>query len=446
MGRKLRVADIAGISFFIYSIYFGAGNLIFPIKVGYRVGTELTSSMIGFVLAAVALPGLVLWACTRVDGGLHKITEPLPRWFGVLISVLLYLIIGPFLGLPRFSGVAYTTVQPLVGDGGSVGRLIFSLIFFSITLALAINPARILQVVGKIMAPVLVVVLLSIAIGAIFFPQGPVGVPDPGLGATSDLDYFVFGFQEGYQTLNALASLILGIVIITAVHGLGLNKQEVGHYTMMGMLFGGIGLAVTFSTLGYLGSTSHALVGMPPAAVTGAEIAPPYADALYGIWGTLALAIVVMLACLTTAIGIVTACGEYFTKLYPKIGYRTWATGFTILSVFVANIGLGPLLAAAKPVLLGIYPIAMCIAILSLLKERMINQRSVFMSTLIPVVPLGIIEGARIAGMGAAIEVSSLLQWLPLFNEGFGWLLPALVFYSIAMAFDRRAAGAAENG
>ena len=436
MVQKIRAVDIAGISLFVFSLFFGAGNLIFPIKVGYRVGTELTPAMIGFALSAIVLPGIVLWACTRVDGGLDKITEPLPKWLGVLIAIILYLIIGPFLGLPRFSAVAYTTIQPLVGDGGVVGRLIFSLIFFGVTLVLALNPAQILQVVGKIMAPVLVIVLLFIAAGAVFFPQGPVALPDAGLNATKTLDYFVFGFEEGYQTLNALGILITGIVIITAVHGLGLNKEAVGRYTMLGMFFGGIVLAVTFVALGYLGSTAHDLVGLPPANITGAEIAPVYADALYGQWGTIALAIVVLLASLTTAIGVITACGEYFCKLYPSIGYRPWAIAFTILSVFIANIGLGPLLDAAKPVLLGIYPVAMCIAFLSLVKDKMRNQRFIFMSTLAPVIPLGVIECAQVAGMDTFIHASRSIDWLPMFDEGFGWVAPALLFFTISMAIS----------
>ena len=168
MIKKPSFIDIAGISFFIYSIYFGAGNLIFPIRIGYRVGHYITPAMIGFIVAAVILPALVVWACTRVDGGVEKVTAPLPRWFAVLIGILMYLIIGPLLGLPRFSGVAYTTLQPLLPDdnGGKTLPMIFSVIFFGATLALSINPARILQIVGKIMAPALVVVLLAIAISA----------------------------------------------------------------------------------------------------------------------------------------------------------------------------------------------------------------------------------------------------------------------------------------
>ncbi|MEH6581181.1 MAG: branched-chain amino acid transport system II carrier protein [Halioglobus sp.] len=435
MAKKPGFVDIAGISFFIYSIYFGAGNLIFPIRIGYRVGDHLTPAMIGFVVAAVILPAMVVWACTRVDGGVEKVTAPLPRWFAVLIGILMYLIIGPLLGLPRFSGVAYTTLQPLLPDdnGGKTLPMIFSVIFFGATLALSINPARILQIVGKIMAPALVVVLLAIAIGAILFPQGPVALPDESLGATNTMDYFLFGFEEGYQALNALGSLVLGIVIISAVHGLGLDKKGVAHYTMVGMLGAGIGLTVTYGALAYLGATAHDLVGVPQSAVTGAEIAPPYANALYGIWGTIALAIVILLACFTTAIGIITACGEYFSKLFPSIGYKTWATVFTALSILIANIGLGPLLIAAKPLLLGIYPIAMCIVFLSLLKNTMKNQRFVFVFTLIPVVPLGILEGAITAKIAAVEPIVNAINWLPLFDEGFGWLFPALVFYIIGM-------------
>jgi branched-chain amino acid:cation transporter, LIVCS family len=162
------------IAFLIYSFYFGAGNLIFPIKVAYRVGPELLPAMTGFILAAVALPALILWACARVDGGIDKVTEVLPKPLALFLAVTLYLIIGPLVALPRFSGVAYTTIQPLLGDAGAapVGLLLFSLLFFGMTLALAINPSKILDIIGKFMAPILVLVLMLIAFGAVFSHRG----------------------------------------------------------------------------------------------------------------------------------------------------------------------------------------------------------------------------------------------------------------------------------
>lgn len=427
------------IAFLIYSIYFGAGNLIFPIKVGYRVGPELWSAMTGFILAAVALPALVLWACARVDGGFDKVTQALPKPFALVLAVSLYLIIGPFLGLPRFAGVAYTTIQPLLGDAGgsNIGLLIFSLLFFSLTLVLAINPGKILDIVGKIMAPILVVVLLVIALGAVFAPQGPISGVDPQLGLGSAMGFFAYGFEEGYLTLNAIGSLIIGIVILNSVHGLGFDRDDAGRYTMQGMLFAGIGLAVTFAALSYLGATSHELVGLPQHEVTGAEITPVYAQALYGIWGMIALALAVILACLTTAIGLISACGSYFSKVMPIMGYRGWAISFSILSVVVANMGLGPLLATARPVLLGFYPIAMCVALLSLVQDRMPNRRFVFSFTLVPVVPLGIIEGLRTSDVQKLNALYDALAWLPMYREGFGWVIPALVFFGVGMVISK---------
>ena len=437
MPSKIKTADLMGISFLIYSIYFGAGNLIFPIRVGYRVGDEIGIAMVGFILAAVVLPGIVLWACTKVGGGLDDMCKPLPKFLGLFIAISLYLIVGPFLGLPRFSGVAYQTIQPLTGVSSSMGQLIFSLLFFSVTLVFAIKPGRILAIVGKFMAPMLVLVLLLVAGGAVFAPQGPVATPDPLLSTRGATGFFVFGFEEGYQTLNAIGSLILGIVIMTSVRGLNLEESDVRHYTMKGMVFAGTGLAITFAALSYLGATSHSLVDIPTTEVTGAEISPPYAQALFGIWGAIALAIVVTLACLTTAIGLISACGQYFSKVFPVFDYKKWTIMFSILSVVVANMGLGPLLATMRPVLLGVYPIAMCIALLSLVKDKMPDERFVFMFTLIPVIPLGIVEGIKATGSQAFQGLYDALSWLPLFWEGFGWVLPGLLFFAIAMVITR---------
>ena len=444
MAQKIRIIDIVGISFLIYSIYFGAGNLIFPIKVGYRVGTEMLPAMVGFILAAVVLPAIVLWSCCRVDGGLGKIVDPLPRAIGLTIAVSLFLIIGPFVALPRFSGVAYNTIQPLIGSegGGASGRFVFSLLFFSATLVLALRPGKILDIVGKVMSPVLVLVLLFIAGGSILFPQGPVAEPDIAFFAKSNTEFFVFGFEEGYQTLNALASLILGLVILNAVRGLGLEGREVERYTMLSMLFAGLGLALTFAALSYLGATSHELVDVPPHLATGAEMAPYYARALYGPVGEIALAIIVTLACLTTAIGLIAACSQYFHQLRPSVSYVGWAITFTLISILCANVGLGPLLLAAKPVLLGVYPMAMSLSLLSLVRAKLWNTRVVYLITLIPVFPLSALEGLRAAELQFAQQAHETLLWLPLQAEGFGWLLPGCIFFFLAVMIgsftDRR--------
>ena len=426
--------DLIAIAFLIYSIYFGAGNLIFPIKVGFRVGTELTPSMIGFILAAVALPAIVLWACAKVGGGLDKITGALPKWMALTMAISLYIIIGPFVGLPRFSGVAYQTVLPLMGgERSALGIFIFSLVFFGVTLYFAIKPGKILDVVGRFMAPVLVVVLLFIAFGAVFAPQGPVASPDPTLALGSAAGYAAYGFEEGYQTLNALGSLVLAVVILNSVRGLGLEGRELETTTMKGMIIAGIGLAITFAALGFLGATAHDLVDKPQNAVTGAEMSPPYAMALYGTWGMIALAVVVTLACLTTAIGLISACGSYFSQNVPIAGYAGWTVIFSIASVLMANIGLGPLLALARPVLLGVYPIAMCVAILCHFQNRMPNRQLVFLITLIPVIPLGIIEGLRTGGVERFSGLYESLSVLPMYSLGFGWVIPAIVFFALGM-------------
>jgi len=439
MREEIKKTELLAVAFLIYSIYFGAGNLIFPIKVGYRVGAELLPAMTGFILAAVALPALVLWSCVRVDGGIEKVTAVLPKSLSLILAVTLYLIIGPLLGLPRFAGVAYATIQPLLGVEGDFpyGLLVFSLLFFPLSLLLAINPGKILDVVGKFMAPILITVLLLIAFGAVFNPQGAIVPVDPEFSKRSAIGIFSYGFEEGYQTLNAIGSLIIGIVILNSVHGLGFDRQDVGRYTMQGMLFGGIGLAVTFAALGYLGATAHELVDLPQHQITGAEITPVYARALYGMWGMIALALVITLACLTTAIGLISACGAYFNKIAPVMSYRGWTILFTILSIFVANMGLGPLLATAKPVLLAFYPIAMCVALLSLVQDRMPNPRFIFLVTLIPVIPLGLIEGLRSSEVQKFDSLYDALSWLPMYQEGFGWMLPGLLFFIMGMFFSK---------
>ena len=437
--KKIRPIDLVAISFLIFSIYFGAGNLIFPVKIGFRVGENLTPTLIGFILASAALPALVLWACLRVNGGLDKITEALPKPLALLTGITIYTIMGPFVGLPRFAGVSYKTIQPLLGGVGesSSGLLIFSLIFFGITLKYALTPGKILDVVGKVMAPLLVGVVLLIAFGAVFAPQGQMAATDPKL-STSAMKLFAFGFQEGYQTLNAMGSLVMSLVILNTVRQLGLRESEITSFTMKGMLLTCIGLAITFTALAYLGATAHSLVDLPQHAVTGAEVTPVYAQALFGKMGVVALAIVITLACLTTAIALISSCGTYFSRIFPAISYRNWAIIFTIASLFGANIGLGPLLALARPVLLSIYPVAMTLALLCLVQHRMSDRRFVFLTTLAPVVILSIFTGLKMGGVHSLTPLYEAFAWLPMAKLGFGWVIPALVFYGIGMMLSKK--------
>ena len=429
MNSSLSKQDIIGLGFMTFALFLGAGNIIFPPQVGQLAGDNLWFAALGFLLTGVGLPLLVVVALARVGGGLATLTSPIGKVAGVIFGLAVYLTIGPLFATPRTATVSFEIgFVPFIGNS-SLGLALYSFVFFIVVMLISLYPGRLLDTVGKLITPVLILGLVVLALAAIFWPVGTVSLPS-GLYVEQP---FAQGFTQGYQTMDALGALVFGIVIVNAIRERGITKKHLlTRYAIYAGVIAAISLALVYVSLIWLGASSGLLA---PNASTGAPILNAFVHHVFGPMGNVLLAIVIILACLTTAIGLVSACGMYFSSILP-IPYRTAIVIVSLLCMLVANQGLEQLIAIAEPVLLTIYPIAIALIALSLASSYWHKASRVFIPTLSVATLFGLLDGLR--AMGFSHLIPAQLHELPGADLGLGWILPVLVALVLAALWDRK--------
>ncbi|CAD5377867.1 branched chain amino acid transporter (LIV-II) [Pseudomonas sp. OF001] len=426
--NHLKTVDVLGLGFMTFALFLGAGNIIFPPSAGLAAGEAMWSAALGFLLTGVGLPLLTVVALARVGGGMAQLTAPLGKSAGLLFAVTVYLAIGPLFATPRTAVVSFEMgIAPLAGSG-SLAQALYTLVYFALVLFLALNPGRLLERVGKLITPVLIVALLVLGGAAVFAPAGTVGATAPDYQAAPLMQ----GFLQGYLTMDTLGALVFGIVIATAIRDHGVDMaHRVTRYSILAALIAAIGLALVYLALFRLGATSHAIAGD---AQNGVQILTAYVQHTFGMAGSLLLALVITLACLTTAVGLITACGEFFSNQFP-VSYRTVVIVVSLFSLLVANLGLTQLISFSVPVLVGLYPLAIVLVLLSLTDGLWLHPPRVFRPVMAMTLVFGVFAGLDAAGLKALVP--GWLGSLPLAEHSLGWLLPALLTLLGAMIFDR---------
>ena len=426
--NALKRPDILALGFMTFALFLGAGNIIFPPSAGMAAGENIGLAALGFLLTGVGLPLLTIVALARVGGGMAQLTAPLGKGAGILFAVAVYLAIGPLFATPRTAVVSFEMgVAPFVGNSAT-SLLIYSLAFFAAVLFLALNPGQLVDRVGKFITPVLLAALLVLGGAALLLPAGEIGQVAGDYQAAP----FVQGFLQGYLTMDTLGALVFGIVIATAIRDRGVsNTALVTRYSMIAGLIAAVGLSLVYLALFYLGATSQGIAGE---AQNGVQILTAYVQHTFGTAGSLLLAVVITLACLTTAVGLLTACGEFFSKLLP-FSYRTVVVTFGLFSLLVANQGLTQLISFSIPVLVGLYPLAIVLVGLSLLDGFWLSSARIFRPVLAVTLIFGLVDGIAAAGWGD--WVPAVFSQLPLADQSLGWLLPVLVTLLLAVIADR---------
>jgi len=425
---RLKGLDLLALGFMTFALFLGAGNIIFPPSAGMAAGQSIWPAATGFLLTGVGLPLLTVVALARVGGGMDRLTAPLGRIAGTLLAVAVYLAIGPLFATPRTAVVSFEMgVAPFTGNSATP-LLAYTLVFFAATLFLVLNPGQLVNRVGKFITPVLLAALLVLGGAALFAPAGEIG-------ATAE-SYrngpLLKGFLEGYLTMDTLGALVFGIVIATAIRDRGVSAPAlVTRYSMIAGAIAAVGLSLVYLALFYLGATSQGIAGD---AQNGVQILTTYVQHTFGTTGSLLLAMVISLACLTTAVGLTAACGEFFSSLLP-VGYRTVVVVFTLFSLVVANQGLTQLISVSVPVLVGLYPLAIMLVSLSLLDRFWLVQSRIFIPVMTVTLVFGVADGLSAAGFSD--WVPELFTTLPLAAQSMGWLVPVLVTLVAAIVVDR---------
>ncbi|MDV2684752.1 branched-chain amino acid transport system II carrier protein [Alkalihalophilus lindianensis] len=432
MNRTLPMKELAALGFLMFALFLGAGNLIFPPLLGQEAGTSLWPAIIGFLVTGVGLPLLAIIAVSQVNGDLHQLANRVHPVFAIIFSFTVYLAIGPFFGIPRTGTVAYEIgVVPFLANGQTTTSLLLStLIFFSLTFLLALNPAKLVDRIGKFLTPLLIILIAIVSLRGIFAPMGSF---EP-----AEIKYengaFFSGFIEGYLTMDTIAALVFGIVIMNRLAEKGVkDRAAIQSFTIKAGLIAGVGLSLVYLSLGYLGASSVSTIGRLD---NGGAILASVANVLFGSTGSIILALVITFACLTTSIGLVSACGEFFAKRFTSVSYPVIIFILCVFSFTMANLGLSQLIAVSLPVLVAIYPIAIVLITLSFFHKIIGERRSIYVGALIGAGLISLLDGITTAGVN--LESITFLQWIPLHAEGLGWLIPSIIGGLIGWALSKR--------
>lgn len=412
------------IGFMLFALFLGAGNIIFPPQLGQMAGENIVVAMIGFLITGVGLPLLGIIAVAKNGGDLEMLAGRINPYFGIIFTSIVYLSIGPFFAIPRTGAVAYSIgVETFLTDAAKnswVPLFITTFIFFGITFFLAYNPSKIVNRVGKFLTPALLIIISLLAIKAIITPMGEVGSAQ---GTYID-NAFGESFIQGYLTMDVLASLVFGILIIQSLAARGVtDKAQQIKITIFSGIVAAVGLAFVYVSLGYIGVTSTSVIGFHD---DGGTIISLAAQQLYGQAGNIILSAVIILACITTAVGLLSANATFFHKVFPKISYKTYLVIFALFSFAVSNFGLNDLINISLPVLVAIYPIAIVLMIFALFGNFFNHAPSVYGVALIFTGVVALYDGIKQAGFEFE-AYDKLLSVLPLYEQGIAWVVPALV-------------------
>ena len=422
------------LGFTLFSMFFGAGNLIFPPGVGAQAGNLTWLAMVGMAVSAVGLPVLGVVA-VALSGGLDTLGDRVHPLFSRVFTIVAYLAIGPCLAIPRTASTSFEmAVPPFVGADAPIGMLqiLYSLVFFALALVVALRPEKLTDRLGKIMCPILLLLIVVTFIGSLVDPLEGYGAPQSELYAAAPV---ARGFLDGYQTMDTIAALVFGIIIALNIRARGVEEDsDVVRYTVRAGWMAGVLLLVVYAMLAHIGALSG---GAFPGATNGAEVLTNLVPALFGTPGSVLLAAIFVIACFNVCVGLISSCAEYFNMICPKLSYRTWAILFAAVSMLIANAGLDLILSLSVPVLSIIYPVAIALIALALLHRWVGRRPLVYPVTVLFTGMASILYTLRdLKVLPAAL--SDLLGAMPLAEQGLGWLLPALVGMVVGLALPQR--------
>lgn len=437
MKNKLTAKELVCIASMLFGLFFGAGNLIFPIYMGQLAGGNMWQAVTGFLITGVGMPllGVAAIGISRSDG-LIELSGKIGRVYGIIFTCALYLTIGPFFAIPRCATVPFTVgVEPILKQGVNLKFALaaFSLLFFAVVLGFSLFPGKILTWVGKILNPLFLIFLGALVVTALVRPMGAIkeAVPVDGYASAA----FTTGFLEGYNTMDALASLAFGIIVIDVIRNLGIKEPKaVARNTVSAGIFSCIIMAVIYTAVTVIGAQSRNLYEV---CENGGEVFSLVAKHYFGNVGIIILAVTVTFACLKTAVGLVTSCSETFCKLFPGVfSYKIWAVIFSTLSFTFANLGLNSIIAYAIPVLMLLYPLAITLIFMGIFGNFFSHSKYVYRFvtgfTLFAAVFdfLSALPENAVSALHLEKITELMKQLLPLAEYGLGWIAPALIGFA----------------
>lgn len=420
--EKLKPSLIIPIGLMLFSFFFGAGNLIFPPVLGQMAGQNIGWGMLGFCLSGVGFPLLgVLAVAMKKSDNPDAIAMPMHPLYARIVTILCALAIGPLFAIPRTAAVSFDTgisaLLPAAFDG--FGLPLYSVFFFILTYFFSINPSKIIGSIGNFLSPMLLICLAVLVVCVLVNPTGSLQMPNPEFTTTP----FFRGFQEGYNTMDLLAAILFGSITIKAIEAQGItDKAVLTKLCSYAGLIAAFFLAIIYVALAYTGALSINVFGIIP---NGATLLSKICTYYMGFGGQIVLALIIFFACLTTSIGLTTAISGYFAELSNnRIQYERLVLFISAFSLLVANFGLENIIKFSIPVICMLYPIIIALVILNIGRVIIHDDTLTFRLCLTLTTIFAIFDGLRVANIRFMALDNFLAQNLPLFDIGFGWVVP----------------------
>jgi len=411
------------VGFALFAMFFGAGNLILPPFLGFFAGSQWYLVALGFVISAVGLPLLGIFAHARLQGGMFNFAEKISPVFSLLFCILIY-IISVALPAPRTAAVTHEiAVQPFF----DVSPLTTSIIYFLLVFVFVIKRSTVINNIGKFLTPAILLLLLSIIISGFFSEYKPMGKPVTKL-------LVLYGFFEGYQTFDAIAALVVGGVIIISVKLKGYTSGvEIRKIIISSAILAALGLFLVYGGLIYNGAMVNSEF---PADITRTQLLSGISFLNLGPMAQISLAILVALACFTTAVGIITGTADFMTeRIHKPYVYPVTVSVACLLGILMGALSVNAIIEIALPVLMLIYPLTIVLILLNVMPAKFrtaLVMRATVIATIIFSLPdaLKYVLSAELFG--------DVQKWIPLAIYGLGWVIPAFFAFLIAILWQDR--------
>lgn len=414
MNKKIKDSIVIG--FALFAMFFGAGNLIFPIYLGKISGTGYVKAMLGFIITATGLPFLGIIAGMKANGSFNELSENINHMFSTIILTALILCIGPLFAIPRTAATTYEmALKPYIPW---FNPIIFYIIYFAINIAFVVKPSKVIDTIGSVLTPVLLITLFILIIKCIFVPAAqPVN--------TNAKNIFGNAFVTGYQTMDAMAAVMFSSIITKSVLDKGYKKDRIKMTVISGTI-AVAGLGLVYAGLTVVGSQASGIVSGD---IEKVKLVVLMSQKILGTSGILILGAAVGLACLTTSIGLIATVSQYFSEITNgKMSYKICMLLVCAVSIVIASMGVDTIINLAKPVLGILYPVVI-ILILSKIFERFIINKNI--STVMIYTTFAV----SFSGTLNLFNVDKIFNFIPLSSSGFTWLIPDIIIYVVLTLF-----------
>ncbi|VFP82183.1 branched-chain amino acid transport system II carrier protein [Candidatus Erwinia haradaeae] len=428
MQNYLSFKDILSLGLMVLAFFLGAGNIIFPPMLGIQSGEYVWYTALGFLVMAVGLPFLGVIALARAGGRIEVLSAPIGKCLGVILATICYFIVGPLFAIPRTANVSFEMgLVPLFEHTQSL-MLHYSLFYFCLVSLISLYPAKLLDIIGHVLAPLKILSLIFLSISAYVWPAGRM------MPMSTDYKNLAFshGLLGGYLTMDALGALVFSTVIINAVRSRSISEEKLlMRYTIIAGGIAALGLTLIYLALFKIGSDSASILDHH---VNGSVILYTYIQHTFGLVGTIFLSILIFISCLVTSVGLTCSSAEFFERYLP-FSYRQVVCIIGLLSLFFSNLGLSYLIQISIPILIAIYPPCIMLVLLSFTRLWWKKSKRVF----IPVFFVSLIFGILDVVQNSSLKVvlPALIQDFPLIDQGMIWLLPSFGTALVLGFYDR---------